>query len=134
MKPPDRIPVVHGVEGRHLVDAHGRHLQQPRHLVHDTDAREAVLPLPEIEQRHHGRFFVLRWVPLEDLGDELLVRFVEGEGDGGVVLGGVAVLWEGGGGLVGGRWWVSDWVGGKGRGGKGDGRLGGLRLRSGWWW
>lgn len=73
MKPPDRIPVVHRVERRHLVHAHGRHLQDARHLIHDADARETVLPLPEVEQGHHGRFLVLRRVAFEDLGDEFLV-------------------------------------------------------------
>ncbi len=88
----DRVPVVHGVEGGHLVDAHGRHLQQARHLVHHRDGGEAVLALAEVEQRHHGGFFVLRWVAFEDLRDDGLVLRVEFEGDARVVFGCVAVL------------------------------------------
>ena len=80
MKPPHRIPVIHRVEGGHLVHPHGRHLQPSRHLVHDADAGEAVLALAEIEEGHHGGFLVLRGVPLEDLVDELVVDLIEGEG------------------------------------------------------
>lgn len=92
MKPPHRIPVVHRVEGCHFVDPHGRHLQPSCHFVHDADAGEAVLALAEIEEGHHGGFFVLRGVAFEDLVDELVVDLVEGEGDRGVVIGGVAML------------------------------------------
>lgn len=60
---PHGVTVVHGVERRHLVDTHGRHLQYPGYLVHDTDASEAVLPLPEIEQGHHGGLLILRGIP-----------------------------------------------------------------------
>lgn len=81
MKPPHRIPVIHRVEGGHLVHPHGRHLEPSRHLVHDADAGEAVLALAEVEEGHHGGFFVLRGVALEDLVDELVVDFVEGERD-----------------------------------------------------
>lgn len=62
MEAADGVAVVHGVEGGDFVDAHGRDLQHARDLVHHADAREAVLPLAEIEERHHGRAFVLRWV------------------------------------------------------------------------
>ena len=87
-----RIAVVHGIKGSHLVDAHRRHFQQPCDFVHDTDAREAVLPLAQIEQRHHGRFLVLRGIAFEDLGYEFLVCSIKFEGDGGIVGGGIAVL------------------------------------------
>lgn len=40
-----------------------------------------MLALAEIEEGHHGGFFVLGWVALEDLGDEPLVDFIELEGD-----------------------------------------------------
>lgn len=96
MEPPHRIPVIHCVESRDLVHAHRRHLQDARHLIHDADTREAVLPLPEIEQGHHGGFFVLQRVAFEDLGDEFLVQGGEAEGYGGVVLGAVAMLRAGG--------------------------------------
>ena len=95
VKPPYRIPVVHCIERRHFVHPHRRHLQQARHLIHHADAREPELALAEIEERHHGCFFVLGRVPLQDLGDEFLVDGVEGEGVLGVVAGGVAVLWLG---------------------------------------
>lgn len=94
MEASDGLAVVHGVEGRDLVDAHGGHLEQPGDLVHDADAREAVLALAQVEERHHGRFLVLRRVPLEDLGDELLVDRVESERDRRVVLWAVSVLKE----------------------------------------
>jgi hypothetical protein len=55
----DWVPIVHGVERGHLVHAHRRHLQQPSDLVHDADAREAVLPLAEVEQWHDSRLLVL---------------------------------------------------------------------------
>jgi hypothetical protein len=95
METANRVAVVHCVEGSHLVDTHRGHLKQPRHLVHDADAGEAVLPLAEIEQGHHGGLFVLRGVAGEHLLDELLILRRELEGDGRVVVGGVAVHVEG---------------------------------------
>lgn len=92
MKPPHRIAVVHGVERGHLIHPHRRHLQQPRDLIHDAYTREAVLPLAQVEKRHHGRFLVLRGVALEDFGDEFLVDGIELEGDFRVVLWGISVL------------------------------------------
>lgn len=86
------LPVVHGVERRDLVHAHGGHLEEAGHLVHDADGGEAVLALPQVQQRHDGRLLVLRRVPLEDLFDDGLVLRGELEGDVGVVLGRVAVL------------------------------------------
>lgn len=86
------LPVVHGVERRDLVHAHGGHLEEAGDLVHDADGGEAVLTLAQVQQRHDGRLLVLRGVPLEDLGDDSLVLRGELEGDVGVVLGGVAVL------------------------------------------
>jgi hypothetical protein len=88
----DGLAVVHGIEGGDLVDAHGRHLKDAGDLVHDGDGGEAVLALAQVEKGHDGGLFVLRWVALEDLVDELEVGFVEGEGDGGVVIGCVTVL------------------------------------------
>jgi hypothetical protein len=87
--------VVHCVEGGDLVDAHGGHLEQAGDLVHDADAGEAVLALAEVEQGHDGGLFVLGRVALEDLGDELLVLGVELEGQVGVVVGCVSVLFGG---------------------------------------
>lgn len=52
-----------------------------------------MLALAQIEQRHHGRFFVLRGVAFEDLGDELLVYGVEFEGNRRVIGGSVAMLY-----------------------------------------
>ena len=84
--------VVHGVEARDLIDAHGRHLEQAGDLIHDADGGEAVLALAEVEKRHDRGLLVLRRVALQDLGDELLVLRGELEGDAGVVVGSVAVL------------------------------------------
>ena len=84
--------VVHGVERRHLINAHRRHLQQPRDLVHHTNAAEAVLALAQIQQRHDSRLLVVGGVPAEDLLDQLLVLRAELEGERGVVVGRVAVL------------------------------------------
>lgn len=84
--------VVHGVERGNLIHAHRRHLQDPRNLVHDAQAREAGLALPEVEQGHHGRLLVLWGVAGEDLFDDRIVLLAELEGDAGIVLGGVAVL------------------------------------------
>jgi hypothetical protein len=73
VEPANRVPIVHGVESGHLVDAHRRHLQAASHLVHDADAREAVLALSKVEQWHDGGLLVLRRVPGEDLLYELLI-------------------------------------------------------------
>lgn len=88
----DGRPVVHRVEGGDLVDTHGRHLEEARDLVHDADRREAVLALAQVEDRHDGGLLVLRGVSLEQLFDDSLVFGRKFEGDGGVVVGGVAVL------------------------------------------
>ena len=85
-------PVVHGVEGRDFVDAHRRHFEDFGDFVHDGDGGEAVLALAEVEEGHDGCFLVLGWVAFEDFGDDLLVGGVEGEGEAGVVVSGVAVL------------------------------------------
>ena len=50
------------------------------------------MALSEVEEGHDGGLLVLRWVAGEDLLDELVVLLGELEGEGGVVLGGVAVL------------------------------------------
>lgn len=86
------VPVVHGVEGGHFVDSHGRHLQQASYLVHDTDAGEAVLALAQVEQGHDGGLLVLLGIPLEDLGDDGFILLVEFEGDIGIVVRGISVL------------------------------------------
>ena len=78
---PDRISVVHCIKRGYLVHPHGGHLQQPGDFIHDADAREAVLPLTQIQQGHHGGFLVLRRVPFEDLGNEFLVDGIELERD-----------------------------------------------------
>lgn len=48
VKAPHGLPVVHGVESGHFVDAHRGHLKQTGDFVHDTDAGEAVLSLAEV--------------------------------------------------------------------------------------
>ena len=92
MIPPHRITIIHSIKRRHLINPHWRHLQQPCHLVHDADAREAVLALPEVQQRHDGGFLVLAGVSGQHFLDELLILGVELEGDVEVILGSVAVL------------------------------------------
>ncbi len=77
----DLIPIIHRIKRRNLIHPHRRHLQNPRHLIHDTQATEACLSLSEIEQWHHGRFLVLWWVARQDLLDDGLVGGGEGEGD-----------------------------------------------------
>ena len=86
------VAVVHCVERSHLRDTHRRHLQQARNLVHHADARETVLPLSEVEQRHDRRLLVLRRISAEDLLNELFIPGVELEGDVEIVFGRVAVL------------------------------------------
>ncbi len=51
-----------------------------------------MLALAEIEERHDSSFLVLGGVALEDLVDDYEVLGREFEGDGGVVVGRVAVL------------------------------------------
>lgn len=86
------VAVVHGVESGDLVDSHGRHLQDARNLVHDTDAGETVLSLAEVEKRHDGGLLVLAGVAGKDFLDELLILGVELEGNVEIVVGSVAVL------------------------------------------
>lgn len=52
-----------------------------------------MLALAEVEEGHDGGLLVLGRVALEDLGDDGLVLGVELEGDIGVVVGRVAVLY-----------------------------------------
>ena len=60
-------PVEHGVERRDFVHAHGLHLEQLRHIVHDTDARPSlVLSLAEVEEGDDGCLLVLGWVMRDD--------------------------------------------------------------------
>ena len=80
-------PVVHCVERGNLVNAHGRHLEQPSHLVHDADRSKAVLSLTEVENRHDRGLLVLGWVAFEDFGDDGLILAVELKRDIGVVIG-----------------------------------------------
>lgn len=89
---PNRLAVVHGVEGSDLVDAHGRHFEHAGDLVHDADACEAVLALPEVEEGHDGGLFVLRRVTLQDFLDEGEVLGGEFEGDGGIVVRFISML------------------------------------------
>jgi hypothetical protein len=88
----DGRAVVHGIEGRNLIDAHGRHFEQAGDLVHDADGSETGLALAEVEERHDGRLLVLRRVAFEDLGDDGLILLVELERQVGVVVFGVSVL------------------------------------------
>lgn len=72
------VPVEHGVEGRNLVHAHGRHFEKLGDVVHDADACPAfVLPLAEVEERNDGGLLVLGRV----VGDDLLrtLQVIRGE-------------------------------------------------------
>lgn len=89
---PDRLTVVHGVEGCDLVDAHRGHLKHASDFVHNADASVSVLALTEVEQGHHGRLLVLRRVALKDLIGEGEVLLGEGERESRVVGRGIAVL------------------------------------------
>ena len=89
---PNRIPIIHSIKRRHLINSHRWHLKNPRHLIHHTQTSESGLSLSKVEERHDGSLFVLGRVAGEDLFDDGLVLGGELEGDGGVVFGCVAVL------------------------------------------
>ena len=54
-----------------------------------------MLPLTKIEQGHYGSFFVLGWISLKDLGDELLINSIELERYRRVIFWCVSVLIHG---------------------------------------
>lgn len=87
-----RRTIVHSIERSNLVDTHRRHLQQPSNLIHDAQTSESMLTLSEIQNRHNSSLFVLRWISLENLSDQLLVLCCEFERDRGIVFGRVSVL------------------------------------------
>lgn len=88
----NRRSIVHSIERGNLIDSHWRHLQYPRNLVHDTQARKSMLPLTQIQNWHNSGFLVLWGVSLEDLVDELVVLLRELEGDIRIVFRRVSVL------------------------------------------
>jgi hypothetical protein len=88
----DRFAVVHCVEGCDFVDAHRGHLEEAGDLIHNADAGVAMLTLTKVQEGHDSSLLVLRGITGEDLLDELVVLLGELEGEGGIVLGGVAVL------------------------------------------
>lgn len=88
------LAVVHGVEGRNLVDTHRGHLEHASDLVHDANAGEAVLALTEVKQGHDGSLLVLGRVALEDLIGKFEVLVGKLEREARVVVGLVAVLLE----------------------------------------
>jgi len=51
-----------------------------------------MLSLSEVENWHHGGFFVLRGIALEDLFDELIVLLGELERNASIILWRIAVL------------------------------------------
>ena len=51
-----------------------------------------MLPLAEVEERHHGCFLILWGIPLEDFLDEAVVLFGELERNRGIVVLGVTML------------------------------------------
>lgn len=88
----DRFAVVHCVESCDFVDAHRGHLEEAGDLIHNADAGVAMLTLTKVQEGHDSSLLVLRGITGEDLLDELVVLLGELEGEGGIVLGGVAVL------------------------------------------
>lgn len=90
----NRVAVVHGVEGRDLVNTHWGHLEHASDFVHDTDAGETVLALTEVKQGHDSSLLVLGRVALEDLIGEFEVLLGKLEREARVVVDLVAVLLE----------------------------------------
>lgn len=88
----DRFAVVHCVESCDFVDAHRGHLKEAGNLVHNADASVTMLTLAKVQERHDSSLLVLRGVTSDDLFDELVVLLGKLEGEGRIVLGGVAVL------------------------------------------
>jgi hypothetical protein len=88
------LAVVHGVEGRNLIDTHWGHLEHASDFIHDANAGEAVLALAKVKKRHDGGLLVLGRVALEDLIGEGEVLLGKLERETRVVVGGVAVLSE----------------------------------------
>lgn len=86
------VPVIHGIERRNLINTHWRHLQYPRNLIHNTQARKSMLSLSQIEDGHNSRLLVLGRVAFEDLIDELVVLLGELEGDVRIIFGGISML------------------------------------------
>lgn len=52
-----------------------------------------MLALAKVQNWHDSSLLVLRWVALKQLGDDGLILWRECEGNVGVVVGCVAVLW-----------------------------------------
>lgn len=77
----NRRSVVHRVESCDLVNSHRGHFQNARHLIHDAETGEAMLSLPEVQQRHYCSLFVLAGIPGKDLLDELFIGRAELEGN-----------------------------------------------------
>lgn len=76
----DSAPVKHSVKGRHFVHSHGRHFQELRHVVHNTNARPSlVLPLAQVEERNDGGFLVLWGVSRDNFFRPFGVLRVKGE-------------------------------------------------------
>ena len=88
----DGSPVIHGVEGSDLVDAHRGNLEDAGNFVHNTNGSEAVLALAKVEKRHNRGLLVLGRVALDDLLDDGFVLGAELERDIRVVIGSVSVL------------------------------------------
>lgn len=46
---PNRAPVVHSIKCSHFIHAHRGHFQNPGNLIHDTETREAMLALSQVQ-------------------------------------------------------------------------------------
>ena len=88
------VPVVHGVEGSDLVDAHRRHLDHLGDSIHDGQACPSQLSLSQIQQGHDSTLLVLRRILGHDLLGALQVFRGELELDISIVIGSIAVLFK----------------------------------------
>ncbi len=66
----------------YFIDTHLGHLQQLGDSIHHADTRPTlVLPLSKVEDRHHRRLLVLRWISGDDVFRSLHVVGGKFEGD-----------------------------------------------------
>jgi hypothetical protein len=60
--------IEHGVEGRHLIHTHGRHLHDTGDLIHGREGQPpAALSLGQIQQWDAGSLLVVGWVSRQNM-------------------------------------------------------------------
>lgn len=75
------LPIKHGVEGRHLVHAHGRHAADLCHLIHGRQRQKvAALPLCQVQEGDDARHLIVFGVFAEDHFDYFVVLLGEIKG------------------------------------------------------